>query len=217
MMPLTVFALTAAIAVALVPRPAAAWEEYQNETFGYAVSFPGPPSERTGVYETRMLPEAEVRYLFLEDETNIYSAAVIETGKVDGTSILGEADYNLTMLGDTVLNNVSRLTGTMDYGRFITIDCREDFNHEVGSDDDDLTFAIRNREMIKAATGIECPTNARLTANLFFKNGLLYLIVGVNKPAPDAKISFNAGRFANSIGWLEEYIPSQQPTDLLVR
>lgn len=192
---------------------AEAWEEYENEAFGYAVSFPAAPSERTGVYGTRILPNANVHYLFLEDETNIYSAAVVETEKVDGTSIIGEADYNLSMLGDTVLNNVSRLTGTMDHGRFITIDCREDFVPEVGGGD--LAFAIRNREMLSAAMGIECPTDARLTANLFFKNGLLYLIMGVNKPGPNARISINAGRFANSIGWIDAHGDSEEPTDLV--
>lgn len=175
---------------------AAEWEQYFNEELGFSVSFPGMPEEKTGSYTTRRVPNVVSHYALVATENAAYSAAVVETGENDGgLTILGDADFTFSQLGDVVLNTAYR-TGE-DYGRFMILDCREDFvalSQGAGDTGDQA------RRMLSAAAGLECPTGSRMTMTILFKNGRLYLISGVASGA-GAKREGGPGRFAHSIAW----------------
>lgn len=189
------------LAVGVSPAAAVAaedgWREYTNEALGYAVEMPGAPVEGTGVYRSRFVPAAPSRYAIFRNATNIFSVAVIEMGKdVPPLSALGEADFIITQFGEVVLNNVSR-TGN-DWGRFITVECDE--NYVVLPEGGGPDPAGRIRGALLNATGIQCPTGSRMTVAVLYKAERLYLAVGVNLPGPNAR-SGAGGHFASSLAW----------------
>jgi len=187
------------VAVALFAAgPAAAWETYSNEPLGYSVAFPSKPKEGTGVYHSDLAPNAPTHFVSLKDGDSSFVTMVIDTGRPeDGAILMGEVEYWLGHIGEIAQSNVSRLNVGMEYGRFLTVDCRDDFVVE------DPAQGARGRQMIKDAGGIVCPNGARLTANMFFTRGRLYIAIGV-QAGPDAKVSGTPVRFVNSLAWIGE-------------
>lgn len=186
-----------AVASALIATPAfAAWETYTNEALGYSVMFPGKPQEGTGVYRSDLAPDAATHYATLKDGDSTFTSIEIDTGRAeDGAILMGEFEYWLGHFGDIRLDNVSRLTQGMEYGRFLSIDCRDDVIPEGPNQ------TARAHQMFKDAGGLVCPNGARLTVNLFFTQGRLYAVAGM-RAGDDAKTSNEPGRFANSIAWV---------------
>ncbi len=192
--------MTAAVAIAIaiaVSGPAeAAWQTYENEPLGYSVMFPAKPSEGTGIYRSDLAPNATTHYATLKDGDSTFIAVVIDTGRLqDGAILMGEIEYWLGHIGDIVLNSISRLNTGMEYGRFLTIDCRDNIVPESPNQ------AIRARQIFKDAAGLICPNGARLTTNIFFTQGRLYAATGI-QTGENAKVSGAPGRFANSFGWV---------------
>jgi hypothetical protein len=188
--------LFAAIAVTFSAPAFAAWQGYENEELGYSVSFPGEPSEGTGIYRSDLAFDAPTHYTRLVDGDAVYSVTVIDTGRVDeGAIVINEFEYWLGHFGDISLNTVSRLNTGMEYGRFINIDCRDG----VLSDGPNQTE--RAHRIFMEAGEISCPDGARLTANIFFTQGRLYAVIAV-LAGPNARTSGAPSRFANSLGWI---------------
>jgi hypothetical protein len=190
--------LVAALALASAQPAYAAWQAYENETWGYSVQFPGEPSEGTGIYRSDLAFAAPTHYTRLVDGDGTYTVMVVETGRPeDGAIVLNEFEYWLGLFGDITLNTVSRLNTGMEYGRFINIDCRDN----VASDGPNQTE--RAHRLFMDAGQISCPEGARLTANAFFTEGRLYAVIAT-LAGPNAKTSGAPSRFANSLGWIGE-------------
>ena len=174
----------------------AAWQSYENETLGYTVMFPSEPVEGTGFYRSDLAPNAPTHFAKLEDGDSSFFAIVIDTGRTeDGAILIGEIEYWLGHIGDIALNSISRLNTGMEYGRFLTIDCRDDVVPEG------LNQTVRARYIFETAAGLSCPNGARLTANIFFTQGKLYVAAGM-QAGENAKVAGAPGRFANSLGWI---------------
>lgn len=173
------------------------WNEYRNDELGYIVELPSTPVHKTGVYRSRILANAPSRYAIVETPTNIFSVAVIQAGDVDPLAIISETDFAVTQFGEVLLNNVTR-TGPTNWGRFITVACDESYAvlPEGGGPDP----AGRIRGMIIDSTGIRCPTGSVMSTTMFFKNGQLYLLAGVNL-GPTARNSGAAAHFVSSLSW----------------
>ncbi len=188
--------MTLAFAFTLAGPANAAWQKYENEPLGYGVMFPAEPTEGTGFYRSDLAPNAPTHFAKLEDGESTFIALVIETGRVeDGAILLGEIEYWLGHIGDIVLNSISRLNTGMEYGRFLSIDCRDDVVPEA------LNQTVRAHYIFDIAAGLNCPNGARLTVNMFFNLGRLYVAAGMQEGA-NAKRSGAPGRFANSLGWI---------------
>ena len=188
--------MIAAAAIVTSGPAAAAWQTYTNEPLGYSVMFPAKPKEGTGVYRSDLAPNAMTHYSTLKDGDTTFIALEIDTGRVeDGAILMGEFEYWLGHFGDIALDNVSRLTAGMEYGRFLTIDCRDDVIPEGPNQ------TVRAHQMFKDAAELVCPNGARLTTNVFFTQGRLYAITGI-ETGEDAKVADEPGRFANSIAWV---------------
>src|SRR5262245_65063941 len=98
---------TAAIILVLWGSAAAAWKEYPLPQFGFAVEFPAEPTKSMGNYRTVTIRSAPVQIFSVKEDHAAYVASVIElmVRKEDGASLLGEAEFNLSILGD--VSNVS--------------------------------------------------------------------------------------------------------------
>jgi hypothetical protein len=109
-----------------------------------------------------------------------------------------EAEFNLGLLGDISGNTTSRVEPgkAAVFGRFITIDCKS------GRIPDQPGQTEAAHSWFKGIAGTECPDGGRLTVNMFFNRGRLYMIQGLNLPNKDGE-SFGpaALRFANSISF----------------
>jgi hypothetical protein len=188
--------LTAAIAILASYPASAAWQTYTNRALGFSVMLPGTPTEGSGTYKTDLVPGGvPTHYAKLIDGDTTFVALEIDTGQPDeGTSLVGEFEYWLSQIGDIALDSISRLNVGMEYGRFLTVDCRDDVVPEGPRQ------KMRAREIFQDAAGIQCPNGARLTTNLFFTEGKLYAITGIVSGA-NAKTSSDPGRFANSLDW----------------
>jgi len=191
------FALMTTVFALGVSGPAhAAWQSYENEPLGYTVMFPAEPIEGTGFYRSDLAPNAPTHFAKLEDGDSSFFAIVIDTGRVeDGAILIGEIEYWLGHIGDIVLNTISRLNTGMEYGRFLTIDCRDDVVPEG------LNQTVRAHYIFDTAAGLNCPNGARLTVNMFFTQGKLYVAAGM-QAGENAKVAGAPGRFANSLGWI---------------
>jgi hypothetical protein len=189
--------LVAAAIVLLAPAAeAAAWEPYTNEAQGYSVQFPGKPTERTGVYRAELVTEAPTHFATLKDGQTSFTVLVIDTGlPEEGGILMGEFEYWLAYYGDIALNTVSRLNIGAQYGRFITIDCRDDVVPEGP------LRVEKAHEMMEDAANLVCPNGARMTANVFFTLGRLTAVIGIQE-GENAKTANAPGRFANSLGWV---------------
>jgi len=179
---------------------AAAWKEYPQRELGFLVEFPGDPAASTGRYHTGLVQSATAHIFSFKDDKALYVATAVDLldRKEEGATLLGEAESNLTMLGDVSSISISRVTPGANavFGQFITIDCRGGRVGQRGAADTARTW-------FKDITGAECPDRSRLVSNVFFTRGRLYLIQGINLPgAEEAALSPAAMRFANSLSFL---------------
>ena len=179
---------------------AAAWQEYPAPQLGYVVEFPAKPTISTGMYKTVLVPSAATHISTVKEDHEVYVASVVDLldRKEEGATLLGEAEFNLQLLGDLNGQSISRVEPGKDaiFGRFITIDCRS------GKVPDQAGQTEAARAWFKSIAGMDCPDKARLTANIFFNRGRLYLIQGINLPTDEGS-SFGpaALRFSNSISF----------------
>lgn len=179
---------------------AAAWKEYPQRPLGFVVEFPADPMASTGTYRTVLVPSATAHILAVKEEHALYVATAVDLldRKEEGATLLGEAEFNLQLLGDVVAITTSRVEPgkAAIFGRFITIACRS----SRVPDQPGQTDAAR--AWFKNITGVECPDGGRLTANIFFNRGRMYLMQGINLPTTeDASFGPSALRFTNSISF----------------
>lgn len=187
--------MTAMVAISAPGPAAAAWQSYTNESLGFSVQFPGEPSEGMGIYRSDLLPEAATHYVTQKDGDSHFVMTVIETGNdVDSALLMGEFEYWMGHAGVLVLSSVSRLNIGMYYGRFLSVDCSDDIVPES------INQGVRAHQMLKDAANIVCPNGARMTINMFFTQGRLYVATGI-QTGQNAKISGAPGRFVNSFEW----------------
>jgi hypothetical protein len=190
------------IAMLLAFSPAAAaWKEYPQPQLGFVVEFPAEPVVATGTYKTTLVPSGAAHIYTVKEEHAVYVATVVDLldRKEEGATLLGEAEANLSQLGDVTSISTSRVEPgrAAIYGRFITINCNK--NHVP----DGLGQTVESiRTWFKGMTGIDCPDKSRLMANMFFNRGRLYVIQGINLPTTDdAPAGPSALRFSNSISF----------------
>src|SRR5262245_24014070 len=189
-----------ALALVLCGSAAAAWKEYPLPQFGFAVEFPAEPTMSMGNYRTVMIRSAPVHIFSVKEDRSVYVASVVDLmeQKEEGASLLGEAEFNLSMLGDVSNSSVSRVQpGTNAvWGHFVTVDCRKSKIPDQHGQGDAARARLKNN------TGIECFDGTRVTVNMFFHRGRMYLIHGINLPNPeDTSIGPSALRFANSVSF----------------
>jgi len=195
----TVLLATAAALAVLSGSALAAWKGYPYKDLGFAVEFPDEPSVATGTYKTVLVNSAPVHIYTRKQDDAIFVASVVDLqDRADeGASLLIEAEFNLGLLGDVSATEISRVEPgkAAVFGHFVTVDCRSD----RAPDQPGQTEAAH--KWYKAVSGIECPDKGRLTVNLLFNHGRLYMIQGVNLPNPEggAALSPAALRFANSV------------------
>lgn len=195
-------ALVTSVPAALVASlPAvAAWQEYPTKELGFVVEFPATPAMSRANYRTVLVPNGATAHLYtVKEENTVYVATVVDLAdrKEEGATLLGEAEYNLTLLGDLSGQSVSRVEPGRDavFGRFLTITCRAGRREgQPGQVEGAVAW-------FKQITGFDCPTGARLTSNIFHNRGRLYLISGINLPSGDNNFGPAALRFANSISF----------------
>ncbi len=192
--------ILAAAGMALVSGTAlAAWKGYPYKDLGFAVEFPDAPTTSTGMYHTVLVNSAPVHiYARKQDDATFVASVVdLQDRAGEGASLLIEAEFNLGLLGDVSATEISRVEPgkAAVFGHFVTVDCRND----KVPDQPGQTEAAH--KWFKAITGVECPNKGRLTVNLLFNRGRLYLISGINDPNPDGgpALSPAALRFTNSV------------------
>jgi hypothetical protein len=191
--------MLAAAVMAAVPA-AAAWKEYPTRELGFVVEFPADPMMTRATYRTVLVPNGAPAHIYtVKEENAIYVATVVDllNRKEEGATLLGEVEYNLTLLGDLSGQSVSRVEPGRDavFGRFLTITCRAG---RQGGQPGQVEGAIT---WFKQVTGFDCPTGARLTSNIFHNRGRIYMISGINLPNGDNTFGPAALRFANSISF----------------
>lgn len=194
------FGLILAAALIASGSEAATWKEYPLPQLGFVVEFPADPATSTGNYRTVLVPSATAHIYSVKEDHAIYVATVVDflDRKEEGANLLGEAEFNFTMLGDVKGTSTSRVEPgrAAVWGRFVTIDCRS----SKVPDQAGQTQAART--WFKNITGVECPDRSRLTVNMFFNRGRLYLFQGINLPSTeDNSFGPSAMRFANSISF----------------
>ena len=178
----------------------AAWKEHPYKDLGFVVEFPDDPSVATGNYKTVLVQAANVHIYSQKQDNALFVASVVDLQDRagEGASLMTEAEFNLSLLGNISGNSTSRVEPGRDsvFGRFITIDCQS------GRVADQPGQTEAAHAWFKSVAGVECPDKGRLTVNLFFNRGRLYMIQGINLPNPDGE-SFGpaALRFANSISF----------------
>jgi hypothetical protein len=188
--------LTALIALFAASPAAAAWQTYSNQNLGYSVSFPGASSESAGTYKSDLIPGVPTHQARFQEGDSTLLVLTVDTGRrEDGAIIMGEFEYWLSHFGDVVVNTTLRLNVGMEYGRFLTLDCR------AGVPSDGPLQVERANRLFQEAANLSCPTGARLSAALFFTQGRLYAIIGMQTGA-DAKLSNAPVRFINSLQWI---------------
>jgi hypothetical protein len=177
----------------------AAWKEHPYKDLGFVVEFPDEPTASTGNYHTVLVGSATVHIVARKESDAIFVASVVDLQDraTEGASLLIEAEFNLSLLGDVSADEISRVEPgkAAVFGHFITVDCRTDKAPDQPGQD------AAARKWFKEVSGMDCPNKARLTVNLLFNHGRLYLIQGMNMPNPDGSpaLSSAALRFTNSI------------------
>ena len=192
--------LIAAAGMALLSASAlAAWKEHPYKDLGFVVEFPDEPIVATGSYHTILVGSAPVHIYSRKDAEAAYVASVVDLQDraTEGANLLIEAEFNLSLLGDVSANEISRVEPgkAAVFGHFITIDCRNNKQPDQPGQD------VAARKWFKEVSGLECPNKARLTVNLLFNRGRLYMIQGMNMPNADGSppLSPAALRFTNSV------------------
>jgi hypothetical protein len=188
--------LAAAMTLTTIGSAVAAWQGYENEELGFAVTFPGVPTEATGTYKSDLLPGVPTHYATYREGEGTFLSLVVDTGRLqDGAILLGEFEYWLSHFGDVIVNTPVRLNVGMEYGRFLSIDCRE------GVVSEGPLQVERAKRLLNDAAAFDCPSGARLNSGLFFTQGRLYAIMGMMTGA-DAALSPAPIRFVNSLEWI---------------
>ncbi len=190
----------AAAATLIAGSAVAAWKEYPYKDLGFVVEFPDPPKETSGNYKTVLVDAAPVHIYSQHQEGALFVASVVDlqSRAGEGASLMTEAEFNLGLLGEISGNSTSRVEPgkASVFGRFITIDCQS------GRVPDQPGQTEAAHSWYQAITGTQCPDGGRLTVNLFFNRGRLYLIQGINLPIKeDSSFGPAALRFANSISF----------------
>ena len=192
--------LLAAAAAAMTSGTAlAAWKEHPYKDLGFVVEFPDEPSVSTGNYHTVLVDKATVHVYSTKQDGATFVASVVDfqDRATEGASLLIEAEFNITLLGDVAATEISRVEPgkAAVFGHFVTVDCRKDKT----PDQPGQTEAAQR--WFKQITGMDCPDKGRLTVNLLFNRGRLYLISGINNPTPDGGVALSpaALRFTNSV------------------
>ena len=178
----------------------AAWKEHPYKDLGFVVEFPDEPKVGSGNYKTVLVPSANVHIYSQKQDNALFVASVVDLQERagDGASLMSEAEFNLALLGDISDNSISRVEPGRDavFGRFITINCQS------GRIPDQPGQTEAAHAWFKNVTGVECPDKGRLTVNMFFNRGRLYMIQGINLPSQDGESSGPAAlRFANSVSF----------------
>jgi hypothetical protein len=178
----------------------AAWAEHPYKDLGFVVEFPNPPMTSTGNYRTQLVDSAPVHIYSQKQDNALFIASVtdLQNRAGDGASLMTEAEFNLALIGEIKGNSTSRVEPGKDavFGRFITIDCKK------GRVPDQPGQDVAAQAWFKGATGAECADGSRLTVNLFFHRGRMYMITGINLPTADGPSAGPAAlRFANSISF----------------
>ena len=178
----------------------AAWAEHPYKDLGFVVEFPNPPAASNGNYRTQLVDRAPVHIYSQKQDNALFIASVtdLQNRAGDGASLMTEAEFNLALIGEIKGNSTSRVEPGKDavFGRFITIDCKK------GRVPDQAGQDVAAQAWFKGALGTECPDGSRLTTNLFFHRGRMYMITGINLPTADGPSAGPAAlRFANSISF----------------
>ena len=178
----------------------AAWKEHPYKDLGFVVEFPDEPKVGSGNYKTVLVQSANVHIYSQSQDNALFVASVVDLQDRagEGASLMTEAEFNLTLLGEISGNSTSRVEPGRDsvFGRFITIDCQS------GRIPDQPGQTEAAHAWFKNVTGVECPDKGRLTVNMFFNRGRLSMIQGINLPNEDGSSSGPAAlRFANSISF----------------
>jgi hypothetical protein len=178
----------------------AAWSEHPYKDLGFIVEFPNPPVASNGNYKTLLVDAAPVHIFSQKQDNALFIASVTDLQKqaADGASLMTEAEFNLGLIGAFSGNSTSRVEPGKDavFGRFITIDCKK------GRIPDQPGQDVAAQNWFKGVTGTDCPDGARLTVNLFFHRGRMYMISGMNLPSNGGTANGPAAlRFANSISF----------------
>ena len=194
------FGLIMVVALLACGSAIATWKEYPQPQLGFVVEFPADPAISTSNYRTALVPSATAHIYSLKEDYAIYVATVVDLldHKEEGANLLGEAEFNYTMLGDVTGTTPSRVEPgrAAVWGRIVTVDCRQTKTPNQPGE----TEAART--WFKNITGLECPDRSRLTVNMFFNRGRLYLIQGMNLPTKGgSSIGPSALRFANSVSF----------------
>src|SRR6185503_14047788 len=95
--------MLAAAFVATVPASAADWKEYPARELGFIVEFPANPVMTRASYRTVLVPNGAIARVYtVKEENTVFVATVVDLldRKEEGATLLGEAEYNLTLLGD---------------------------------------------------------------------------------------------------------------------
>ena len=179
---------------------AAQWKEYPMPQLGFVAEFPAPPAASMSTYKTMLVPSAPVHVYSLREGNDRYWATVtdLQNRKEEGATLLIEAEFNVNLLGDVTGYSTSRVEPGRDaiFGQFITINCHS------GKVPDQAGQTEAAHAWFKGITGIECPNGARLTVNMFFNRGRLYMLLGMSIPdKEDNAFGPNALRFTNSISF----------------
>lgn len=193
-------ALLAASAVLAAAPAFGAWKEYPYKDLGFVVEFPDAPSVSSGIYKTVLVDSAPAHIYSQKQDGALFIATVVDLQNRagEGASLVMEAEFNLGLIGEISGNTTSRVEPgkAAVFGRFITIDCKS------GRVPDQPGQTEAAHAWFKDITGTDCPNGARLTVNMFFNRGRLYMIEGMNLPNKDGE-SFGpaALRFANSVSF----------------
>jgi hypothetical protein len=194
--PVRPFSLLTTALIAISP-DAGNWKEYPQPPLGFVVEFPANPVASSGCYRTALVPSATANILSVMEGRATYIATVVDVPghSEEGSILLGEAESLLLQLGDVTSISISR-TGhdPVVCGRLIMMDCR------AGRTPDLTSEADTSRAWFRQIAGAECGDLSRLTANLFFSDGRLYLIQAIHLPS--AEDSAAALRFTNSVHFL---------------
>src|SRR3954470_16861310 len=158
----------------------AAWAEHPYKDLGFVVEFPNPPANSNGNYRTQLVDSAPVHIYSQKQDNALFIASITDLQKQagDGASLMTEAEFNLALIGEIKGNSTSRVEPGKDavFGRFITIDCKK------GRVPDQAGQDVAAQAWFKGALGMECPDGSRLTMNLFFHRGRMYMVTGINLP-----------------------------------
>src|SRR5689334_25333657 len=89
----------------------AAWKEHPYRELGFVVEFPDEPSVAAADYHTVLVDKAPVHIHSAKQEGATFVASVVDLQDRagEGASLLIEAEFNITLLGDVAATEISRV------------------------------------------------------------------------------------------------------------